>query len=207
MQGGGTPGSGTQGGGAQGGGTPGVPDSQGSSVGGFSQGMAPQSNGSTETAPITGVLPALVPAATDSQSLTPEASPSGTVLGDEEATGKQAPQVERYLEVENATGAPVRLWVQYFSRADDGQWNWYPTKPGERPEGVALELQAGEKTCVTDNGRKLSASRIRFWVESDTQAKNDYRNKDFWLVPEEDGNGRHSYVAGEKETYPLKLTR
>jgi hypothetical protein len=124
--------------------------------------------------------------------------------GDEDAAVD--PLDERYLQVINDTDKPVDFVVQYYTKNDSGRWAWFPVSPRRESRGVVFEIAAGDTTYLSHKGRKLSASRIRFWVKSADGQYEEYRHKDLWLVPEMDSAGNHVYFAPEMDTFPLRLT-
>jgi hypothetical protein len=114
------------------------------------------------------------------------------------------PQEERSLQIRNDTGKPVTIWVQYYTKTDQGKWVWFPADPALSSKGIAYELDAGE--TLGHQGGKMTASRIRFWVKSEAGEWAEYKNQDAWLVPEMDKEGKHIYLAKEMEVFPLQLS-
>ena len=125
--------------------------------------------------------------------------------GEEEV--QEDPQDERYLQVINDTGKPVEFTVLCHSKTDSGKWAWFPISPKKASRGVSYEVAAGDTMYLEHRGRKLSASRIRFWVRSADGEYNEYRQKDLWLVPEVDASGKHVYYADQMEAFPLRLSQ
>jgi hypothetical protein len=124
--------------------------------------------------------------------------------GDEEADVD--PQDERYLQVINDTGKQVEFTIQYYTKNQSGRWAWFPVSPKRESRGVAFDIAPGDTTFLEHKGRKLSASRIRFWIRSTDGEYTEYRDKDLWLVPEVDSVGNHVYFADAMQTFPLRLS-
>jgi hypothetical protein len=124
--------------------------------------------------------------------------------GEQEADAD--PQDERYLQVINDTGKQVEFTIQYYTKNQSGRWAWFPVSPKRESRGTSFDIAPGDTTFLEHKGRKLSASRIRFWVRSADGEYAEYRNKDLWLVPEMDSAGNHVYFADAMQTFPLRLS-
>jgi hypothetical protein len=120
--------------------------------------------------------------------------------------GKKQAQEQRFLKVTNGLGKPLTIWVQVYTRDDQGGGTWLPAAPGRSAKALSYPLAAGQTTTLSLNGRKLAASKIRFWVQWQGGEYSQYRNRDLWLVPEVDADGNHVYYAPKMGTYPLDLT-
>jgi hypothetical protein len=129
-----------------------------------------------------------------------------------EAAGKaaegpeEALQTERYLQIHNATDKPVKVFLRYRTADTSPRGVWLPGDP-ETSKPFVFEVAPGQASYLEDNGRRITASRIRFWVESASGTWDEFKDKDLWLVPETDGQGRHVYRSREIETFPLRLAR
>ena len=56
------------------------------------------------------------------------------------------PQEQRYLQIRNDTGKPVTIWVQYYSKTEQGQWAWFPADPAQSSKGIAYEIGAAKRS-------------------------------------------------------------
>jgi hypothetical protein len=115
------------------------------------------------------------------------------------AEPEEAVQTRRYLKVKNDTGEKLTVWLRYRTLTTDGEWRWYP---GEWEKPLCYELDPGEETYLSHEGWKVNASRVRIWAETPSGEQLDqYQDEDLWLVPEEDGEGKHSYSAPQIEDF------
>ncbi len=59
----------------------------------------------------------------------------------EQSSGQEKLFYRRYLQVENSTNEPLRVYVRYRTLTDKGEWKWFP-----QGNSVAVfEIPAGEK--------------------------------------------------------------
>jgi hypothetical protein len=106
-------------------------------------------------------------------------------------------QDTRFLRIYNATDGKLKVWVQYETKTDAGDWVWSPAAPGDPSQALSLEVNPGETVDLQDGDWRLNARRVRIWARSDTGEWNRFRETDLWLVPEED----HLYDAPEVQTF------
>jgi hypothetical protein len=140
----------------------------------------------------------------------PAVAASGAAAGTDpaKAVADAMPQEQRYLQIQNDSGKPLTIWVQYYTKTNQGNWAWFPVDPAVSSTGDSYDIAAGQTTFLEHEGAKLSASRIRLWVKSDAAgAWAQYKDQDAWLVPELDKQGKHAYAAKEMEVFPLRLSR
>jgi hypothetical protein len=117
-------------------------------------------------------------------------------------------QVERYLYLKNTTGRNLTLYLQYRTKTEKGDWQWYPADPRESEEPLRFELKPGQETFLEDDGWTIRASRVRMWASADGgNSWNEYKDADLWLVPEVNGDGYHRYDAPQVEVYPVTVGR
>ena len=99
-------------------------------------------------------------------------------------------QQTRYLRVANDTDKPVTIFVQYQALNDQGDWVW----SGEDDNALQFQLAPGEVTDLDDNGWRINAASAHIWVKSESGDEwNTFKDKELWLVPEQDENGNHVY--------------
>jgi hypothetical protein len=118
-----------------------------------------------------------------------------------------AVQTERLLQVQNNTAQRLTVFVQYFALTDQGTWAWLPADPSNSDQPLAFDLDAGQTAYLSDNGNAIAASRVRLWAVSDKQQWGKYKDEDLWLVPEQDDQGNHVYIAAEMKTFNFTFGR
>jgi hypothetical protein len=114
-------------------------------------------------------------------------------------------QTCRYLRVTNATREKITVWIQYRTQDDRGRWAWYPANPKGSERAVRVALDPGETVDLTDQGWRVSASRIRFWARSQSRQWVTFKEADLWLVPEVGPDDSHGYNAAEVQTFDLTV--
>lgn len=106
----------------------------------------------------------------------------------------------RYLRVKNETESKLTVYVQYETMTDEGKWIWFPGTP-EKKQAIIFPLAAGGQAEVDDDNFPINARRVRIWATAaDGKRLADYRNRDLWLVQENEGPNR-TYAAPSAETY------
>jgi hypothetical protein len=128
--------------------------------------------------------------------------------GEDDAGGEQSgdsaqavKQTLRYLCVRNATQETLTVYVQYRTLTDQNEYAWLPGDPKDATEAVAFTIPAGKTTYLTHDDFRINASRVRIWAKSENSNWPAYKDKDLWLVPEQDERGEHFYVAAEMGTF------
>ena len=125
---------------------------------------------------------------------------------DEDVDDSAPLQSERYLHVKNETADKLTVYVQYRTALSSGKWVWLPEDPEKSQETLAYDLEPGEEMHLGDGQAALTASRVRLWaVTENGDGWLDYKDKDLWLVPEEE-DGQHCYYADEVETFPFTFS-
>jgi hypothetical protein len=114
-------------------------------------------------------------------------------------------QAQRFLRLENDTGEPLTVYVQYRCLTGEGAWTWFPANPASSTDAVTTRLDPGQVMNVKDQGAAIAASRVRIWGTTATKKWLTYQSQDFWLVPEQDDQGRHCYVAPEMGTFTFSF--
>jgi hypothetical protein len=118
-----------------------------------------------------------------------------------------AVQLERFLRVKNDTKEKVRFFALFHSKGPDGKDAWVPAEPGEPATVYSVEVEAGKSLDLSDDdGKPISADRVRIWAESPSRQWLDNETADLWLVPETDATGNHQYAAAEKQTHTFTVT-
>jgi hypothetical protein len=107
------------------------------------------------------------------------------------------PQDTRFLRVHNATDGKLKVWVQYETKTDAGDWVWSPAAPGDPDQALSFEVDPGATVDLQDGDWRVNARRARIWAQSETGEWNRFRETDLWLVPETD----HVYEAPEAQTF------
>jgi hypothetical protein len=108
---------------------------------------------------------------------------------------------ERYLQIENASGERVTLWLHYQTLADKDEWEWVPVKPVNAEEALRFVLEPDSSAYLSDGKLRIAAGRARLWAESESGYKwTSYRDEDLRLKPTTDRKD-----VREMETYKLRL--
>jgi hypothetical protein len=110
-------------------------------------------------------------------------------------------QSTRYLRVANCTEEPVKLYLQYEGRTQDGQWQWIPGRPGEAGDAETYDIGPGEVMDLADNGWRINAARVRLWAKAGDRDLVQFKDKDLWLVPETNTDGAPGYESAEIQTF------
>jgi hypothetical protein len=109
-------------------------------------------------------------------------------------------QTRRYLKIHNNTSDTLQVYVQYRALNDKDEWNWYPSEP-KLSKAYLVKIDAGKVINMTIDKQPVAASRARIWATSHSGSQwVEYREKDFWLVPEKNEKGQHGYYAVQMET-------
>jgi hypothetical protein len=109
-------------------------------------------------------------------------------------------QTRRYLQVKNDTAKALTVYVQYHTLSEDG-WKWFPAVPSGSAKVAVFKVPAGQAVHLIHDNFRINADRVRIWTAKQTQ----YRDTDLWLVPEEDEQGNHWYLADEMDTRTVKF--
>jgi hypothetical protein len=111
----------------------------------------------------------------------------------------RAKREERYLELENATGERLTVWLHYQTFDEEQNLSWLPVKPVDPDKALRYILRPGAKEKLGDGKNRIAASSARVWAESDSGYKwLTYRDKDLSLKPEKKDNR-------EMGSYSLRL--
>lgn len=130
---------------------------------------------------------------------------------------------EKLIALENKTDEPLRVWVQPQTRLVEGvkaEWAWLPGDPKRSSQAASWLLKPGENKLLRWNeqegsvvppsvslGEIVRGARVRLWAESESgRTWTRYHDKDLWLVPEDDGDGRRHYEADKIDTYHYGLS-
>jgi hypothetical protein len=105
-------------------------------------------------------------------------------------------QTTRYLRLANTTNEQVTISLQYYTPTKDGEAVWCPGNPEDSATAISYELEPGESADIEDNGWRINATRARIWAKSKTREWLQFKDKDFWLVPEA-REGEGGYWAPE----------
>jgi hypothetical protein len=110
-----------------------------------------------------------------------------------------AKREERYLELENASGERLTVWLHYQTFDEEQKLAWYPTKPVDQEKALHYTLEPNAKLKLGDGTNQIAASRARVWAESESGHKwLTYRDSDLKLKPEKKD-------SREMGTCPLRL--
>jgi hypothetical protein len=116
---------------------------------------------------------------------------------------EEVTQNRRYLKVKNDTGEKLTVWVRYRTQTVRDEWKWYPA--GD--EALCYELAPGQETYLSHEGWRVNASRVRIWAQTASgEQMDEYKDKDLWLVPEEDDDGEHTYLAAHLEDFTFTFS-
>lgn len=129
-------------------------------------------------------------------------------LGDDDLKAVQAAldydalakREQRFLRIENATGARLTIWLHYQTLAEKDVFDWFPVKPVDQEKALRYVLEANADLYLTDGSTRIAAARARVWAESDSGQKwLSYRDRDLKMKPTE------RTEIQEMGTYPLRL--
>jgi hypothetical protein len=110
-------------------------------------------------------------------------------------TDNNAPlQLRRYLKVVNNTNEELRIFLQYETYTDKGEWKWFPGH-GNSAANIYWDFAAGNGNYLLHDNWKVNARRMRIWAVGKQSGKRweKYLNDDCWLIPE---NGYRSQSMG-----------
>jgi len=116
-------------------------------------------------------------------------------------------QTQRHLKVKNDSGKVAKVYLQYRTQQENGDFAWMPADPEKSKKTVSFVLKPGETRELEAKDGPIAASRVRFWAVSKAKKWMQYKGKDLWLVPEVGDDGEHRYEGDETETYTLTLPR
>ncbi len=120
---------------------------------------------------------------------------NGGVIADGDVTATE--QTRRFLRIKNNTGAKITVSLRYQTLNQDNEWVW-------NDKVLSYDFDAGETSLISDANWKINAVRARVWgVMEDGTMLAEYKDNDLWLVPEQDDNGNHFYLAPQMETHTL----
>jgi hypothetical protein len=116
-------------------------------------------------------------------------------------------QTQRYLQLKNDSGSKLKVWLQYHTLGAKNTWSWVPADPATSDKTLTFELEAGQEGYVQQQGKKITANRVRLWAKSETGQWLEFKDTDLWLVPEQDKEGVHRYFATEIKTFTFVFPR
>jgi hypothetical protein len=139
---------------------------------------------------------------------TPAGDPGVTVesasddLGEDVVSVTAVPHHTRYLRVANITGGELKVYLQYYTEDENGDWDWSPATPEQDSDAFAVDLDPNEATDIMDGDWRVNASKVRIWAKSDGGKEwNKFKTVDLDLVPEKDAAGTPTYLADNEETF------
>lgn len=117
--------------------------------------------------------------------------------------GYEAPptpvQYERYLRLHNDTDQKITVFLRFHTQDVTGQWDWIPEAPGPTAtKWLSFEMQPNEILHPKYGEMPIAANRIRLYAESATKSWLNYKDQDYWLVPETTTSGEHLYYQGQR---------
>ena len=94
------------------------------------------------------------------------------------------PHHTRYLRVANITGGKLKLYLQYYTEDENGDWDWSPVTLEKDSDAFAVDLDPSEATDIMDGEWRVNASKVRIWAKSDDGKEwNKFKTVDLDLVP------------------------
>jgi hypothetical protein len=164
------------------------------------------------TVPVAVPVPVPVPVPVGSSPPVPSA-PSPPSVGDNPPpatevtpTAKPVWQDRRLLRLGNATEERVTVNVQYRSKNDQLKWAWYPVDPKESTKSLTVTLEPGQMLDLEDDGWRVNANKARIWAKSASgTAWDTFKDKDLYLVPEQDKDGYLGYYAPEMQVFTFTV--
>lgn len=123
-------------------------------------------------------------------------------LGEDVVSVTSVPHHTRYLRVANITGGKLKVYLQYYTEDENGDWDWSPATPEKDADAFAVDLDPQEATDIMDGDWRVNASKVRIWAKSDDGKEwNKFKTVDLDLVPEKDAAGTPTYLADNEETF------
>jgi hypothetical protein len=136
------------------------------------------------------VYPAGLPTETAAES--DPAAKLGTLAPD-----LKVPQTSRYLRFANNSKERVTLKVEVPAA---------PENKTEAPRQLEYKMEPGEVADLKDGDWRVNASKVRFSVVTEKGKElNQFKDKDFVLVPEKDEKGEPSYQAATPEVAQIGI--
>jgi hypothetical protein len=134
----------------------------------------------------------------------PEPGPDPTVEFGSLVSTDLPLQTVRTLTVVNNSKERATVYVQYRGLTEDGDWQWFPGKPGGE-EALVFELDPGESVLVMDGDWAVRADRVRVWAAGPMTEWNQFQTRDLVLVPEVDDAGTRGYRSLEVQNSVFAL--
>ncbi len=104
------------------------------------------------------------------------------------------PHDRRLLYVANKTGRSITVYVQYHTKATNGNWIWFPNAPGQG-DSLRYDFVDGEEAYLKDRGLNIRGDKIRIWaVTNDGGEWLRDRDQDVIMC-------REMYQASQMETF------
>ena len=105
--------------------------------------------------------------------------------GDADDSSSELAELDRrYLAVNNKTGEPLTVFLQYYTLTSKGTWQWFPSRPQES-KIVSYKLEPDRITKLLHDDWPISASKVRIWARTKSGIQmNEFQNQDLLLVPE-----------------------
>jgi hypothetical protein len=110
----------------------------------------------------------------------------------------------RFLILENRTGLPLKIWLRYRSRINDGAWRWFPGGTRE----LMYVLAPSEIRYVGDRTGKILAERVTIWARDESGMLYDtYRFRELVLgrPHERDRYGNLAYPGTHYGTFTYRF--
>lgn len=98
----------------------------------------------------------------------------------------------RFLKVVNNSGQKINVYLKYYTKSQNGNWQWYPQN-----NYVVFTFEPGESGMLYHGEYKVNGNRVRLWADGGESTWYDYRDKDLLIAPE----GGYLSGDGTYETY------
>lgn len=115
----------------------------------------------------------------DAKTCTTDVVAGEPVLETPDETATSPWQTQKYIEVKNTSAKNMKVRLVYFTED-----KWLPEAADGNNEPLTYDINPGEKCRLSLATGGILASRIRIWVETDSGAWTEYRDKDLVLVEE-----------------------
>lgn len=96
------------------------------------------------------------------------------------------PQHRKYLKVANNTNDTLTVYVKYHTRNTEGEWNWYPSPPGDN-KWATYTFKPGEASYLNHEDFRINADRVRICAYNADRSRgiSAHQNRDLVLAPED----------------------
>lgn len=113
-----------------------------------------------------------------------------------QANNVPPPPSRKYVQITNATETPIRVYLAYYTRSDDGSWGWHNSEFKS-----SWSFEPGESATIRHDDFKVNAYKVRYyaWEEGGDGA---WGSKG---TPKEKVIGSEDTTGVEEDNYVLRF--